>query len=130
MPENNVEAEADTYFDWEDVTDTSGVTYTVQIATDADFASIVLEKEGLAYSDYTITRGKGLEPARKEAPYYWRVKAIDGASNESEWSTPRSFYITRSFAIPGWITYTLIGLGVVLLGFLCFWIGRRSAYYE
>jgi len=130
LPEDASKAEAETYFDWEDVTDDSGVTYTLQIAIDADFTSIVLEKEGLTYSDYTITKGEGLQPTIKEAPYYWRVKAVDGASNESEWSTTTSFYVTSAFALTGWVLYALIGLGVVLLGFLCFWLGRRTTYSD
>jgi len=54
-PEMNVPAEALAYFDWEDVTDDSlPVTYTLQIASDKDFSSLVLEKEGLTESEYTL----------------------------------------------------------------------------
>ncbi len=130
LPEEASEAEATAYFNWEDVTDPSGITYTFQITIDADFTSIVLEKEGLTYSDYTVTKGEELPPALKEAPYYWRVKAVDGASNQSGWSTPRSFYVVPPSGQFGWIKYVLIGLGVVLLGFLLFWLGRRTAYVE
>lgn len=55
----------------------------------------------------------------------------DGASNVSAWSTPGSFYIPQlglSLAMPGWLIYTLVGLGAVLIGFLGFWIGRKTAY--
>lgn len=130
LPEEAVKAKAETYFDWEDVTDDSlPVTYTLQIATNADFTSIVLKKE-LTDSGYTIAKEQKLEPTKKEAPYYWRVKATDSASNESEWSTPMSFYIGASFAVPSGVIYTLIVLGVLGLGFLCFWLGRRTAYYR
>jgi len=49
LPEGASRAEAETYFGWEDVTDTSGVTYTLQIATDEDFTpnSIVLKRRWL-----------------------------------------------------------------------------------
>jgi len=130
LPEADSKEKAGVYFDWKDVTDPSGVTYTLQIATDENFTegSILLEKEGLTESEYTIPEGEELQPTKKEAPCYWRVKAIDGASNESEWSAAGSFYISFAFALPDWAKYTLIGLGVVLVGFLGFWMGRRTAY--
>ena len=130
LPEDASEAEAEVYFDWEKVDDPSGVVYTLQVASDTDFAAIVLEKEGLTSSDYFTTEAEGLQPTAKGAPYYWRVKAIDGASNESEWSAPMSFYVGSVFALPNWALYTLIGIGVLLVGFLTFWIGRRTAYYQ
>ena len=131
LPEETNRAEAETYFNWEDVTDDSlPVTYTLQIATNADFtpASIVLEKEGLTDSDYTITEEERLEPTKKEAPYYWRVKAIDSASNESEWSAPGLFYIIGGFAWPSWIIHLWWGLGALGAGFLGFWLSKRTAY--
>jgi hypothetical protein len=83
LPEVATTTEAEAYFDWEDVKDLSGVTYTLQIASDKDFTTIVLEKKGLTNSEYTITEEEKLEPAEKEA-YYWRVKAVDSAFNESK----------------------------------------------
>ena len=69
-----------------------------------------------------------LEPTKKEAPYQWRVKAIDGASNGSGW-TAGTFSVSRPFAIPSWALYTLLGLGAVLLLALGYLLGRRTAYY-
>ena len=132
-PEMGIKAESPVLFDWEDVTDASlPVTYTLQIAADEDFTSIVLEKPGLTKSKYTITAAEKLESTKTEAPYYWRIKATDAASNESEWSSPGSFHVGGfALAIPTWLLYTLFGVGAVLLGFLGFWIGRRitSSYY-
>jgi len=82
----------------------------------------------LAESEYTLTEGEKLSAVKKEAPYYWRVKAIDSEDNESEWSAGGSFYV--GFTMPGWITYLLIGFGVIFIGFLAFWLGRRTAYYQ
>ena len=131
LPEEGIKAEAEAYLDWEDVTDDSiPVTYTLQIASDADFTTIVLEKTDLASSEYTITEGEKLESAGKKEPYYWQVKVIDGASNESQWSEARSFY--TGFQWPGfigWPLYLVIGIGGVLLLILGFWLGRRTAYY-
>ena len=129
LPETGSRAEAETHFDWESVTDDSlPVTYTLQVATNQDFTadSIVLKKEDLTDSDYTITREEEkLEPRKKETPYYWRVKAIDGASNESDWSAPGSFYVGSRFVMPNGAKYALIAIGV---GFLAFWLGRRTAF--
>ncbi|UCC90706.1 MAG: hypothetical protein JSW24_00615 [Dehalococcoidia bacterium] len=130
LPEEASRAEAEIYFGWEDVTDPSGVTYTLQIATDEDFTpnSIVLKKEGLTDSGYTINGEEKLEPTKEEAPYYWRVKAIDSASNESGWSTPGSFYIGVGFTWPSWIIHLWWGLGAVAAVFFGLWLGRRAAY--
>ncbi|MBA7697763.1 hypothetical protein ES703_106433 [subsurface metagenome] len=118
-------AEAEAYFDWEDVEDVSGITYALQVASDADFTTIVLEKKGLTHSEYTITKEEKLEPTKKKTPYYWRVKAVDGASNESEWTPPGLFYVGSSWT-SGAALYIGIGLGVLLLTILGFWLRRRT----
>jgi len=118
------------HFDWEVVTDPSGVTYTLQVTANVDFSSIILEKTGLTFSEYVITKEERLRSTKKEAPYYWRVKAVDGATNESDWSTPGSFYVGFSFEMPTWATVSLIVLGALLIGFVAFRLGRRTAYYE
>jgi len=130
LPETGVKVKSPVYFYWEDVDDPSlPVTYSLQIASDKNFTAIVLEKKGLTDPEYTLTKKEELEPSQKEAPYYWRVKAIDSAANESEWSTTESFHVGSSFAMPGWVIYTLIALGVLLIGFATFWLGRRTAYF-
>ncbi|MFC2034813.1 IPT/TIG domain-containing protein [Chloroflexota bacterium] len=130
----DIEAEAAAYFDWEEVSDPSGVTYTLQIATDENFTegSMVFKKTGLTKSEYTITEEEKLEPLSEEAPYYWRIKAVDSAFNEGDWSSTGSFYITTTgftLALPQSIIYTLFGVGALLLGILGFWLGRKTAYY-
>lgn len=115
-----------------EVTDPSlPITYTLQIATDDQFTteSIVLEKTGLTESEYTLTSEERLPSVKKEAPYSWRVRAIDAASNESGWTGTGSFYVGFIFNMPTWLIYTLFGLGALLLGVLGFWLGRRTAYY-
>jgi len=133
LPANAGKAEAEAYFDWEDATSLSlPMTYHLQVATSSDFsaASIVLEKKGLTESEYTLTGEEKLAAVKKEVPYYWRVKAIDDAANESEWSAPWSFYVGFSFAMPGWAIYILVGLSIVVIGFIAFLVGRRTAYYQ
>ncbi|MFC1950711.1 hypothetical protein ACFLWD_03530, partial [Chloroflexota bacterium] len=127
-----IEEESPVSLDWEDVTDPSGVTYTLQVAADSLFSSIALEKVGLTLSGYTITEAERETLAlteEEETTYYWQVKAIDSASNEGEWSTAGSFILPRSgFTLPDWVIYLLFGVGALLLGILGFWLGRRAAY--
>ncbi len=129
LPEMDTKAKSEAYLDWDDVNDPSGVTYTLQIASDADFEDMVLEKIGLIDSEYTITKEEKLESVSKKEPYYWHVKAIDGASNESDWSAAGSFYVGFIFNMPQWVIYLLFSLGMLLFGYIGFIIGRRTAYY-
>ncbi|MFH0769547.1 MAG: IPT/TIG domain-containing protein [Chloroflexota bacterium] len=127
-PEMDIKAKSETYFDWEDVTDPSGVTYVFQVADDKGFlgGSILLEKTGLIASEYTLTKEEELKPTSKEAPYYWHVKVLDGASNSSEWSGTGSFYV-GGFLQTQVLIYVLLGIGALLLGVLGFWIGKRTS---
>ena len=127
LPEMATTAEAETYFDWEDVDDPSGITYTLQVGNDANFSAIVLEKTGLTQSEYTITEEEKLESSETDTPYYWRVKATDGAFNEGKWTIPILFYVAlpQQEVTPNWILYIGIGFGVLVLGVLGFWVFKR-----
>jgi hypothetical protein len=130
-PEKDGEAEAEAYFDWEDVTSLSPpVTYQLQVASGKGFAEVVLEKGGLTESEYNATEEEKLPAVKKDAPYYWRVRAIDDIGNEGEWSAPDSFTVGFYLALPNWALYTLIAFGAIVIGFLAFWLGRRTAYGE
>ena len=138
LPQMGAKPEQPVSFDWDDVTDDSSpVTYTLQIATSDDFATsaMVLEKKEITKSEYTLTSAEQLESRTKEEPYYWRIKAVDAASNESAWTGAGEFYVGAPTIIgaegmPTWVLYTLIGLGGVLLVIIGFWLGRRTAYYS
>jgi len=137
LPEMGVKAKQPVQFDWEDVTDDSlPVTYSLQIASRNDFAanSIVLEKTGLTESEYTLTEKEQLEPVSKEEPYYWIIRAVDGASNESQWTSAGEFSVGAAGigfgGMPTWIIYLLLGVGGVVIGIIGFWLGRRTAYYS
>jgi hypothetical protein len=120
-----------TLFDWEGVTDPSlPITYSLQISSNQDFTSIVLEKRGLINSEYTLTEKERLPSVKKEAPYYWRVKAIDNASNESEWSAVRSFYVSSIFELTPWLLCVLIALSGVVLVFTGFSLRRRTTHFH
>ena len=130
-PEMKLKAKARTYFDWEDVLDESGVTYNLQVATKDDFApaNIVFEKTGLTKSEYTLTADEKLTTTSKEVPYYWRVKAVDGAANQSQWSGTGEFFVTGFLGFSQSTIYILIGIAALALAIFGFWLGRRTSYY-
>jgi len=67
-------------FTWTEVSDPSGVTYILEIDDDLHFFPLApgMRKTGLTKPS-CVAR---LEPGT----YYWRVKAVDGAGNESDWT--------------------------------------------
>ncbi|MEE9398680.1 MAG: hypothetical protein V3V23_00245 [Dehalococcoidales bacterium] len=131
LPQEGLKADAPVYLDWKDVTNLDPpVTYHLQVASDADFANLVLEKMNLSDSEYTVTEEEKLDAVREDVPYYWRVKAIDSAANEGEWSAPGTFHVGFAFALPGWAIYLLIAIAALLIGFITFLWGRRTAYQQ
>lgn len=121
--------EAGTTFDWGDVSDPSGITYVLQVAADSDFTALVLEKEELADSEYTPDSQESLGLVRKETPYYWRVKAVDGTFSESYWTVPSPFYVgsSQGTPLPGWVKYLGIGVGCGLAAFFIVRAQRKRA---
>jgi hypothetical protein len=138
LPYMNGKAASQAQFDWEDVTaDVDGVaeqslpiTYELEIATDAEFSKLLLDKKEITTSEYTLTEDEALESNSSEIPYYyWRVRAIDAASNASEWTGAGQFKVGFIFSFPsikGWLLYVLIGVGALVLFFVGFFIGRRG----
>jgi hypothetical protein len=96
-------------FKWSNVADPSGVTYVLQVDTSSDFSQLVLEKADISGNRYTPTATESLP----RGEYYWRVKAIDGASNESSWSQPR---LLKSGLMALWVLVTIIVLAVAAVG--------------
>lgn len=133
QPDTDRKAKQPVNFDWKDVSDPSGVTYALQIAKDERFDAVFLEKEGIEDSEFAMPE-KELEPVTKDHPYYWRVKAVDDASNESEWSEIRSFSTGFVLTLPNgepelilsaWAVYGISTFFVLLVFFSFFVLGRR-----
>jgi len=77
-------------FDWSDVDDPSGVTYSLQVDDNHLFSSPEIDETGLTDSSCTS------RPALPDGDYYWRVRAVDGATptpNKSGWTSVRQFTI-------------------------------------
>jgi len=110
-------------FDWSDVDDPSGVYYVLEISHRADFAGALIRKEGLTASEYVLTEDEALDNGQ----YYWRVKAIDNAENESEWTTGQLFKVN---AIEWWLLALVILAGIIVIAII--WrfvsISRRQSW--
>jgi hypothetical protein len=114
-PEHGSQQGREIMFDWTDVSDPSGLTYTLQVAQDSEFDYNVVYKEGIHKSEYQLTKMERLAPIKGDSPspYYWRIKAVDGAGNESKWSNINAFYV--SGFLKGWVLYVIIAIGGILL---------------
>ena len=116
-------------FEWSEVSDDSGVYYSLQIATSAnftasgEFADPIVSKEGLVGTNYTLEKTEAL----RYGTYYWIMQAVDGAENESGWTTARSF---RAGLLPLWAFIVIIvavagGIGAAVY----FFVIRKRIYY-
>ena len=119
LPKAATTIEAEGLFDWEEVSDPSGVTYVLQVAGDSDFASVVLERGELADSEYILSEKERIRLAERQTPYYWRVKAVDGTCSESYWMISSPFYVgsPQGAPLPGWMKYLWIGVGCGLAAY-------------
>jgi hypothetical protein len=98
--------------DWDDsIDDKSGFKeYVVEYADNSDFTGA--SSQTVAASELDIN---GLDDM---TTYYWRVKAVDNAGNESAWSTTDSFAIdlpdTQAPSVPSGLTDSVNGNSVAL----------------
>ena len=126
-PQNGSRKSGGVLFEWTDVSDPSGVTYTLQVAQDSGFNYIVVYKEGLNTSHYQLTDIEKLAPTtgNPPSPYYWRVRAIDGAENQSAWSNINAFYVGGFLQLQGWPLYIIMAIAGVLLVLIGVFVGMR-----
>ena len=95
-------------FDWSDVEDPSGVYYVLEISPSAEFAGTVIRKEGLTASEYTLTKDEALAKGN----YYWRVRAIDGAENQSDWTSGQLFKVG---GVDWWLILLIALVAIVVI---------------
>ncbi|MEW6222233.1 MAG: PGF-pre-PGF domain-containing protein [Candidatus Hadarchaeota archaeon] len=79
-------------FDWPDISDFSGVSYTLEISTGMSMTTLALRKTGVSASEYSLSALDILAAGM----YYWRARAQDGAGNLGAWSETRALYITSA----------------------------------
>ena len=131
-PKQGAKIKSTATFEWNPITDaTLPVTYELQIATSQTFATgtVVLDIKNIETPLYKLTELQAANLVEQAEPYYYRVRAIDGASNEGSWAAPVGFYVTESAGFPTWAWYTIIGIGGVLLFGIGYLVGRRTAFY-
>jgi hypothetical protein len=126
-PENGSRKSGEVLFNWTNVSDPGGVTYTLEVAQDSDFNHLVIYKEGLATPEYQLTKMEELSPTTDDppSPYYWRVRAVDGAQNPSGWSIINTFYVRGLLQLSGWLLYTIMSIVGILLIVVGIFIGMR-----
>lgn len=113
-------------FEWSSVTDESGVSYNLQIATSPDvtagggFVNPLISVTGLTGTSYTVTQ------ALPHGTYYWIVQAVDGAQNQGSWTAAR---VLRVGLLPLWAFIVIIVAIVVLITALIVAAVRRRRYY-
>jgi len=103
-------------FSWTPVSDPSGITYTLEVDNSLRFFPLEpgMRKTGLTKPSCIMN----LEPGT----YYWRVKAIDGAGNESEWSlSPYPFQV-------GFFSGLYLAVGAII--FLIIFIFILRAFFR
>jgi len=116
-------------FEWSEVSDDSGVYYTLQIATSenvtatGEFVDPLVSKNVSVGTNYTLNATEALP----YGTYYWIVQAVDGAENESGWTAAFSF---RAGLLPLWAFIVIIVFIVVLIATLVyFFVIRKRVYY-
>jgi len=130
LPKQNDIVTVPLTFNWEAVYDISQpLFYTFQVARTPDFVLPILEKSGFTFSRYELEDGGILLPNRKGTYYYWRIRAIDGASNIGQWSTPIAFRVKPVDILPNWARYVLIVLqvGITILFAYGIWKAIKNA---
>jgi hypothetical protein len=110
-------------FRWSTVDDPSGVYYVLEVSPSPDFAGTIIRKEGLTVTEYTLSDAETLTKGN----YYWRVRAVDGAGNQSDWTNGQLFKVGGL----DWWLILLIAVGViVVIGII--WrfvsVGRRDKW--
>jgi hypothetical protein len=117
-------------FEWSEVFDVSGVRYSLQISASANvtttggFAAPVVSVPDIVAANYTLNATEALP----YGTYYWIVQAVDGAENDSGWTTARSF---RVGLLPLWAFVVIIVAIVAAIGTAVYFfvIRKRIHYY-
>ncbi len=110
-------------FTWAEVSDPSGVTYVLEMGDNLYFFPLQpgMRKTGLTKPNLAVKLGPGT--------YYWRVKAIDGAGNESEWGLA-PYPIKIGFFSSWYLVIGAIIFLVVLILIIRAFFRRIREYYK
>jgi hypothetical protein len=115
-------------FEWSEVSDVSGVHYSLQIARSADgtaagLVAPIVSVTDIVGTNYTLDAAEALP----YGTYYWVVQAVDGAENKGGWTAADSF---RAGVLPLWAF--IVAIVAVAAGIGCavyFFVIRKRIYY-
>jgi len=113
-------------FKWSEVTDPSGVSYVLEISNQDDFQSPILRYKDLIKPEYTLSKVEALDYGK----YYWRVKAVDGSGNESDWTATQLFAVNRLKTNVFFIIVGIVAVLVILIVLRIITISRRGGWFE
>jgi hypothetical protein len=115
-------------FEWSEVSDDSGVYYSLQIATSSNvtatgFADPIVTISNIVGRNYTLEKTEGLP----YGTYYWIVQAVDGAENAGNWTAVYSF---RAGLLPLWaFIVIMVGIAGGIGAAVYFFVIRKRIYY-
>jgi len=109
-------------FVWTKTAESINARYVLQIARTYDFSSPVIVKEGLSSSSYTLSGDDVLTPGA----YNWRVKTVDDAGDESEWSQVWKFEVISisDRVLTIYVVSLLLLIGALVIGVLIWRVNR------
>lgn len=111
-------------FIWTQPAHAEDAQYSLQVATENDFATPAMVKNNLQNPRYVVSQQDILQAGT----YYWRIRAIDSVGNESPWSEAWQFEVIPmssevlilSIAIPA--LFTMLILAPIVIA----WRSRRK----
>jgi hypothetical protein len=116
---------------WAPVSDPSGITYDIQIAFAPDFRNLLVEKSGLTIPEFVSSPGEMDNLFKDGDSLFWRVRAVDGAGNASDWMPPSSFFMESTGTIlPEWAYYLAVVAGLIAIGGVLVYLKKRRASFH
>ena len=115
-------------FEWEPVSDDSGVYYSLQIAASANvtatgFTDPIVSISNIVGTNYTLEKTEALS----YGTYYWIVQAVDGAGNAGNWTVVGSL---RAGLLPLWaFIVILVAIAAGIGAAIYFFVIRKRIYY-
>jgi hypothetical protein len=113
-----------TAMNWSVSGDQAGVKYSLQISKTADFVNVILRKDGIEGTTYSLDRSA----LASAGTYYWRVSASNETGEASPWSNYWMFELVPTSPLVMAIAITILILVLAMLIFAVLAIISRNRY--